>query len=96
MHDLRNASKCHKYYRRMTCASDAMLSGMAKNKAAVAMAKLRAASLTPQERQDIGRMGGAVGGPARAASLSKKRRKEIAVKAAEARWGKKAGKKAAK
>lgn len=33
---------------------------------------------------------GRKGGPARAKVLSSKRRKEIAVKAAEARWGKKA------
>ena len=36
----------------------------------------------------FGRMGGKLGGPARAASLSKKRRSEIAKRAAEARWGK--------
>ncbi len=35
---------------------------------------------------DLGRRGGKVGGPARAAKLSKKRRTEIARKAAEARW----------
>src|SRR5438128_956708 len=34
----------------------------------------------------FGRMGGKLGGPARAASLSKKRRSEIAKKAAAARW----------
>jgi len=34
----------------------------------------------------FGRMGGKLGGPARAASLSKKRRSEIARKAAAARW----------
>lgn len=36
----------------------------------------------------FGRMGGKIGGPARAASLSKKRRSEIAKKAAESRWTK--------
>jgi len=36
----------------------------------------------------FGRMGGKLGGPARAASLSKKRRSEIAKKAAAARWRK--------
>ncbi len=36
----------------------------------------------------LGRMGGAKGGPARAKKLSKKRRSEIARKAARARWGK--------
>ncbi len=34
----------------------------------------------------LGRLGGRKGGPARAAKLSKKRRSEIARKAAEARW----------
>ncbi len=34
----------------------------------------------------LGRLGGKKGGPARAAKLSKKRRSEIAKKAAEARW----------
>jgi len=35
----------------------------------------------------FGRIGGKKGGPARAASLSKKKRVEIARKAAAARWG---------
>jgi len=34
----------------------------------------------------FGRIGGKIGGPARAASLSPKRRSEIAKKAADARW----------
>ena len=34
----------------------------------------------------LGRLGGLKGGPARAAKLSKKKRKEIASKAAKARW----------
>jgi hypothetical protein len=34
----------------------------------------------------LGRLGGAKGGPARAAKLSAKRRSAIAKKAAEARW----------
>ena len=34
----------------------------------------------------LGRLGGLKGGPARAKKLSKKRRKEIAIKAAKARW----------
>lgn len=37
----------------------------------------------------LGRLGGKKGGPARAAKLSKKRRSEIAKKAAAARWKKK-------
>ena len=36
----------------------------------------------------LGRLGGLKGGKARAASLSSKRRKEIAKKAARARWEK--------
>ena len=36
----------------------------------------------------LGRLGGKVGGAARAKKLSKKRRSEIARKAAEARWKK--------
>jgi hypothetical protein len=37
----------------------------------------------------LGRLGGLKGGKARAASLSKRKRSEIAKKAAAARWGKK-------
>jgi hypothetical protein len=37
----------------------------------------------------LGRLGGLKGGPARAQKLSAKRRREIAAKAARARWGKK-------
>ena len=36
----------------------------------------------------LGRLGGAKGGKARAAKLSKKKRSEIAKKAAKARWNK--------
>lgn len=36
----------------------------------------------------LGKLGGAKGGKARAAKLSAKKRKEIAKKAAKARWGK--------
>lgn len=35
----------------------------------------------------LGKLGGQKGGPARKAALSKKRRIEIAKKAAAARWG---------
>lgn len=35
----------------------------------------------------LGRLGGIKGGPARAKTLSAKKRKEIAQKAAKARWG---------
>ena len=37
----------------------------------------------------LGKLGGLKGGPARAKSLSSKRRKEIAQKAAKSRWKKK-------
>ena len=36
----------------------------------------------------LGRLGGLKGGPARALKLSAKRRRDIATKAARARWGK--------
>jgi hypothetical protein len=62
-----------------------------KNPAAVALGKLRAASMTPAARSEISRMGGLKGGRARAKKLTKAQRKAIAKKAAEARWGKKKG-----
>ena len=66
----------------------------AASKAAALLAKLRAESMTPEERQESARKGGLAGGKARANSLTKGRRKEIAAAAALARWGpKKAGKK---
>lgn len=37
----------------------------------------------------LGRLGGAKGGPARAASLTPRKRKQIARRAALARWGRK-------
>jgi hypothetical protein len=60
-----------------------------KNPAAVALAKLRAESMTPEQRTKQARKAGLVGGAARARKLSKARRKQIAKKAAAARWGKK-------
>ncbi len=42
----------------------------------------------PSQQAKAGRLGGLKGGKARAAKLSKKRRTEIARKAAEARWSK--------
>jgi hypothetical protein len=60
-----------------------------KNPAAVALARLRSKSMTPEERQESARTAGLVGGRARAKSLTAKRRKEIASKAAKARWDKK-------
>ena len=41
----------------------------------------------------LGRLGGRKGGPARAASLSAKKRREIAKKAAKTRWTKRRGNK---
>ncbi len=38
---------------------------------------------------ELGRLGGLKGGAARAASLTPKKRSQIAAKAAQARWGKK-------
>lgn len=52
-------------------AQDTELTNDGKNAAAVA----------------LGKIGGKKGGPARAKALSAKRRKEIAQKAAAARWG---------
>jgi len=39
--------------------------------------------------QSLGRLGGLKGGKARAASMTPEQRKEVAKKAAAARWGKK-------
>jgi len=75
-----------------TAVLDAMLSLMTdtpKNKAAVALGRRRAASAAPGEMSKLGKKGGLIGGRARAKKLTAKRRKEIARKAAEARWGKK-------
>ena len=41
--------------------------------------------------QELGRLGGKKGGAARAATLTPRRRSQIAKKAAKARWGKTAG-----
>jgi len=42
---------------------------------------------TDEFARALGRRGGKKGGPARAAKLSTERRREIAIKAARARWG---------
>jgi hypothetical protein len=42
----------------------------------------------PEAGKEYARKGGLIGGPARAAKLSAKRRKAIAKKAAESRWHK--------
>lgn len=60
-----------------------------KNSAAQALNRLRNESLSPEERSAIARSAGLEGGLARAEKLTKQRRKEIAEKAARARWGKK-------
>jgi len=53
-----------------------------KHPGAVAMAKLRMALLTPEERQALA----SKAGKSRAKKIPAKRRKEIARQAAEARW----------
>lgn len=45
----------------------------------------------PMTPSEAGRRGGLVGGPARSASLTAARRKEIAQLAARARWGRRSG-----
>jgi len=52
-----------------------------KNPAAVALGRLRAAKMTPEERTAAGK--------ARAGALTKAQRSEIAKKAAAARWKRK-------
>jgi len=54
---------------------------------------LNDADLRRRLMQEMGRRGGQKGGKARAASMSPKKRKAIAKKAAEARWGGEKGKK---
>jgi hypothetical protein len=67
-----------------------MLPDMAirKNPYAVGLGKRRAKLAGAQGMSELGKAGGARGGPARAKKLTKARRQEIARKAAEARWGK--------
>jgi hypothetical protein len=57
-----------------------------KNPAAVALGRLRAASMTSEDHAAAGRSGGA----ATAKKLTKAQKTAIAKKAAAARWGKKA------
>jgi hypothetical protein len=61
---------------------------MGKNRAAVSLGKRRAALADPGEMAEIGKIGGLSGGRARAKKLTKAQRREIAQKAAQARWGK--------
>lgn len=60
-----------------------------KAKSIVDMATNEPTSETLSAAQILGKAGGKIGGPARAKALSAKRRKEIAQKAAAARWGNK-------
>jgi len=65
---------------------------MKKNAAAVALNKLRNRKLSAEKRSEIAQKGGLVGGVARAAALSPKKRSAIAKKAAAARWAKEGAK----
>jgi hypothetical protein len=64
--------------------------GKKKHPGAVALAKLRAASMTPEERSASARIAGLVGGVARSKKLTAAKRSAIARKAAVARWEKNA------
>jgi hypothetical protein len=66
------------------------MKGPRKNAAAVALAKLRAKSMTQEQRSESARTAGKVGGKARAAQLTPEDRKRIAKAAAAKRWAKKA------
>ena len=68
---------------------DEMQKKKAKNAAAVALGKRRAKLAAPGEMSEVGKLGASIGGQTRAANMSASRRKQIAKKAAEARWGKK-------
>jgi hypothetical protein len=57
-----------------------------KNPHAVALANARAASLTPEQRAEIARNAGKVGGVARSKAMTKLQRSESARLAAAARW----------
>jgi len=64
------------------------------NRAAKSILDRIAGEATPEPEknpaaQALGRLGGLKGGKARAASMTPEQRKEVAKKAAEARWGKK-------
>jgi hypothetical protein len=68
---------------------------MRKNRNAVALGKLGGkarAALPPEQLSEINRPGAMAGGKARAKKLTKAQRKEIAQKAAKARWGNKKAK----
>jgi hypothetical protein len=57
-----------------------------KNPAAVALANLRTASMTPAQRSESARTAGLVGGRARAMKLTPEQRSEICQKAGKRRW----------
>jgi hypothetical protein len=59
-----------------------------KNSAAVALARRRMITMTAEERIAVAQQGGLKGGKARAKALTSAQRKEIAKKAADARWAK--------
>jgi len=59
-------------------------------RAETAAMPLRSSISVKHAAEELGRRGGLVGGAARAARLSPKRRSEIAKLAAAARWGKRA------
>jgi hypothetical protein len=64
------------------------------NQIAAGIARLTTGQTTPEPPKNpaavaLGRLGGLKGGKARAESLSPKKRKEIARKAAQSRWKKK-------
>jgi hypothetical protein len=57
-----------------------------KNPAAVALGKLSAASMTPEQRSKNARKAGQASGVARMKKLTPTQRKKIAMAAAKARW----------
>lgn len=64
---------------------------MAKDISQLAHSIMEAATKekNPAGARALGRLGGLVGGKARVAKLTKEKKKEIAKKAAKARWNKK-------
>ncbi len=64
-----------------------------KNEAAVALGRRRAKLAGPEGMAELSRMGASLGGQARARSLSPAKRRQIARKAATAKWAMKKGSK---
>ena len=85
------------YMRDLTVYSEGMLKRSSKKKKAEPDANELAASIVQKATAEgknpaavmLGRLGGLKGGKARANKLSAKKRKQIAKKAAAARWSKK-------